>query len=157
MTAMSDSAEHSHPLAVIRGYDDLHESLRRRADEMHVSRRTIDGLAGIADGLSEKILGPAKTKRLGIISFGAILGALGCKLILVENPEARVMAGVVDDLVEKILDQRCGLGSLGAVMAALGVQLVMVEDPDARATFDRRSPPKRCEYQVRHRGDASHG
>ena len=75
------------PLAEIRNYDDLHKALRRRADDVNISRLTLDHLAGLSDGHSGKILGAAKVKRLGPISFGSVLEALGLKLLLVEDAE----------------------------------------------------------------------
>ena len=76
-------------LGTISSYDDLHAALRRRADELKLSRRTIDDLAGLADGYVEKLLGPSQVKKLSVRSLGAILAALGVKLVLVEDPLAR--------------------------------------------------------------------
>jgi hypothetical protein len=76
-------------LGTISSYDDLHAALRRRADELKLSRRTIDDLAGLADGYVEKLLGPRQVKKFSVRSLGAILSALGVKLVLVEDPIAR--------------------------------------------------------------------
>jgi hypothetical protein len=62
--------------------------LRRRADELRLSRRTIDNLSGLPDGYCQKLLGPAKRRKLGMKSLGAILGALGVRLVMVEDPAA---------------------------------------------------------------------
>lgn len=76
------------PLAVVRDYDGLHAALRARADELSVSRGTIDGISSLADGYAAKLLGPSQVKCLGPISTGPILEALGVLLIVAENPEA---------------------------------------------------------------------
>jgi hypothetical protein len=74
------------PLASIRSYEDLHQSLRLRAEEMGFARRTIDDLAGLTAGLTEKILGPKMVRGIGPRSLGGILKALGIKLIMVIDP-----------------------------------------------------------------------
>jgi hypothetical protein len=56
--------------------------------ELSISREEIDNLAGIATGYSGKLLSPARTKVFGKVSLGPTLGAIGCKLILVEDPAA---------------------------------------------------------------------
>lgn len=75
------------PLAEIRTYDDLHRALRERADEINIPRTAIDELTGLADGYAGKVLGQGKTKKLGALSFSAMLEVLGLKLLLVEDPE----------------------------------------------------------------------
>jgi hypothetical protein len=75
--ADAEAAVDTAPLAFIGNYDDLQEALRKRADVLKFSRRTIDNLSGMPDGYCEKLLGPAKRRKLGMKSLGAILGALG--------------------------------------------------------------------------------
>lgn len=75
------------PLAEIRNYDDLHNALRERADAINIPRTAIDELTGLADGYAGKVLGQGKTKKLGPLSFGAMLAVLGLKLLLVEDSE----------------------------------------------------------------------
>jgi hypothetical protein len=75
-------------LGVVRNYSELHAALRRRADELNVSRATLDSVAGLADGHSSKILGPGQVKKLGHVSLGALLGGLGLKIVLVEDEAA---------------------------------------------------------------------
>jgi len=75
------------PLASIETYDDLHRALRLRAEEMGFARRTIDELAGLTGGLTEKILGPRQRRKLGMKSLGGLLKVLRVKLLMVEDPE----------------------------------------------------------------------
>lgn len=75
-------------LAIVRDYDDLHAVLRARADELNVSRLTIDHVAGLQDGYTAKLLAPVPLKRVGAISMGPLLAALGLALVVVEDPEA---------------------------------------------------------------------
>jgi hypothetical protein len=74
-------------LGTVRTYEDLHAILRQRAEALDVSRLTIDEIAGVQSGYTSKILAPQPTKRLGPISFPALLGALGLKLVVVEDKD----------------------------------------------------------------------
>jgi hypothetical protein len=88
---MSDVAT-SHPdlpaLGVITDYASLHEALRRRADQLRLSRTTLDSLTGLADGHSSKLLALSHPKILGEKSFGVMLEALGLRLVVEEDPQA---------------------------------------------------------------------
>jgi hypothetical protein len=53
-----------------------------------LSREALDRIAGLPSGYVSKLLSPAPMKHFGPISFGPINGALGLKLIAVEDPEA---------------------------------------------------------------------
>jgi hypothetical protein len=74
-------------LALIRDYDALHRALKNRIAEFGTTMETIDGVAGFPARYTSKLLAPSKMKILGLISLGPILGAAGCCLILVEDPE----------------------------------------------------------------------
>lgn len=87
------------PLAIIRGYDDLHAALRARAEELLLSRQTVDEVAGLTAGYAAKLLAPKPMKILGPMSFGSLLGALGLKLVVVEDAEA--MAKYAHNRVER--------------------------------------------------------
>jgi hypothetical protein len=81
------------PLAVIADYLDLVNALRERAAALNVSRETLDTLSGVQEGYSSKVLAPrpqSSMRTLGRASLGAILGALGTELVLVENPHAMI-------------------------------------------------------------------
>ena len=63
-------------------------ALRDRVDELNVSRTELDFLAGVSSGHSAKLLCPKQVKRFGSVTLGPMLGAVGCKLLLVEDAEA---------------------------------------------------------------------
>ena len=75
-------------LAIVRCYDDLRAALRDRAEVRQFSRETLDEIAGLADGHSGHILAAKPTKRLGLVSMGPLLGALGVALAVIEDPAA---------------------------------------------------------------------
>lgn len=72
----------------IRGYDDMHGILRRVAELRNISREAIDELAGLPKGYAGKILSEVPLRRLGPDTLGPMLGAIGVKLIAVDDPEA---------------------------------------------------------------------
>jgi hypothetical protein len=72
---------------MISSYDDLISAFRERVDGLNISREELDRVAGLAKGHSGKLLGRKQVKRFGSVTLGPMLGAIGCKLILVEDPE----------------------------------------------------------------------
>ena len=84
-------------LAEVHTYDELQAALRARALALDVvidsrcsprihRKEALDGVAGLPAGYSSKVL--AGRKRAGRTSLGALLSALGLKLLVVEDPEA---------------------------------------------------------------------
>jgi hypothetical protein len=71
-------------LATIRTPADLIGALRHRAGELDLSHLSLDALAGIPEGLSGKLF--CGSKNFGHISLPALLDALGCSLVLIEDP-----------------------------------------------------------------------
>jgi hypothetical protein len=71
------------PLPEITSYKTLVAACRLRADQLQVSRLTLDELAGLPSGYVGKLLALKSGKRIGVESLGALLGALGLKLIAV--------------------------------------------------------------------------
>jgi hypothetical protein len=76
------------PLGIVRHYDDLHRICRARAESLDVSRSTIDEAGGFTPGYAGKLLSPRPIKHLSYLSLGLMLGALGLKLLVVEDSEA---------------------------------------------------------------------
>jgi hypothetical protein len=74
-------------IAIVRSYDELHAVLRSRADELAVTRETIDAVAGLPSGYAGKVLAPTPIRALGRISMGLVLGALGLVLIVAEDTD----------------------------------------------------------------------
>jgi len=75
-------------LSVFVDYPGMLAALRARAEELRLSRATIDQVAGLPSGYSGKILGIKQVRRLNLISLGPVLGALGIKLVMVEDAAA---------------------------------------------------------------------
>jgi hypothetical protein len=75
------------PIGVIRTYDDLLSVISARMAALNVTLETVDAVSGVQMGYSAKLLGPAQKKMFGPMSLGTILGALGLKLLAVEDPE----------------------------------------------------------------------
>jgi hypothetical protein len=63
-------------LATVRSYDDLHQALRDRADEIDVSRNNLDEVTGLPNGYVGKLLGGKQVKNIGAMSLGLLLSAL---------------------------------------------------------------------------------
>jgi len=80
-------AEHYAQLGEVHSYDELLAVLGARIVDLNASYETIDHVAGLPSRYTSRIFGPARGKRLGPVSLAAILGALGVKLIVVEDPE----------------------------------------------------------------------
>lgn len=74
---------------IITSLDDLIEALRQRRDELDISHETIDDLSGLQSGYTSKVM--ARMKGLGPVSLPALLGALACGLVLVEDPVQRTL------------------------------------------------------------------
>jgi hypothetical protein len=76
----------------IPGYRGLVETCRQRADELGISRLELDRLSGLPSGYSSKLLGRdgagEKQKRMWPIGLEAMLGALGLKVLLIEDEDA---------------------------------------------------------------------
>jgi hypothetical protein len=68
--------------------EDLRLALRARAEALNISRETLDAAAGLAAGHASKILAPRPIKRIGGRTLPLLLGALGLRLVLIEDPEA---------------------------------------------------------------------
>jgi hypothetical protein len=69
----------------------LHVILRARAEELQLSRHSLDEIAGLPSGLAGKILSPRPKKRFGNISLPLLLDALGMKLVAMVD-EAKTLA-----------------------------------------------------------------
>lgn len=75
-------------LGTVSSYSDLHDIMRARADQLEVTRETIDAVAGLQPGYAAKLLAPKPIKKMGDLTLGLMLPALGIKLIVVEDSEA---------------------------------------------------------------------
>jgi hypothetical protein len=79
---------------LIADYRTLVETCRARADELGISRLEIDRIGGLPSGYAGKILGKdggepgRKNKKIWPIAMEAMLGALGLKILLIEDAAA---------------------------------------------------------------------
>ena len=72
----------------IRDGRGLIEALRARAAQVGASKLDIDTIGGMPSGYSGKVLGRAGTRGLTTDALGLFLGALGLKLLAIEDPDA---------------------------------------------------------------------
>lgn len=75
-------------LCVISGLADIVEIARKRRIDMQLSCEQLDEIAGLAAGHSSKLLRKMPAKALGEKTFPILFGALGLKLVCVEDPAA---------------------------------------------------------------------
>jgi hypothetical protein len=77
-------------LAQVMDYAGLIGALRQRCDELNLTFDVLDEIAGFTDRYAAKLLAPTArpVRRLGHMSMGALLGALGVRIVLVEDREA---------------------------------------------------------------------
>lgn len=87
------------PIATVNDYPGLQRAMRARADALKISRATLNEMCGLQEGHVEKLLSDPPKKNMGILSFGAVLQALGLKLVVTEDPE--MMAVFADERVQR--------------------------------------------------------
>jgi hypothetical protein len=73
----------------IAEYSGFQECFRLRADELGFSRKTIDRLAGLTDGLASKFLAPTPIKLIGPLHLGLMCAALAVRFVPIEDEECR--------------------------------------------------------------------
>ena len=78
----------SEPLATGTNYGDLIRAFRERATALGMTDKTIEEIGGFTGGHVGKLLGAARTKSLGPLTLGMMLGALGLKFAIIEDEEA---------------------------------------------------------------------
>ena len=85
---MTDQAPET--LAEFTDYHGMLIALRARAEQrkIAVSGEETAKVAGLPDRYIQKLIGPKPVRRIGMFSLGPILGVLGVKLVLVEDPHA---------------------------------------------------------------------
>jgi hypothetical protein len=73
---------------IVRDYDQLLAALRARAAELELTHEVLDDASGLSSGYASKLLCDPPIRHLGRISLGCFLGAVGLKLVVVEDVEA---------------------------------------------------------------------
>jgi hypothetical protein len=66
-------------------HDELVALLRERQLALGLSNETLDHIALLSAGHADKLLGPGRQRGLSQLSLDALLGALGIKIIVVED------------------------------------------------------------------------
>lgn len=74
-------------IATVTDYNGLLAALRLRANELQVAGETLDDVCGLPTRYVAKLLGPKPVRRIGMLSLGSLLGALGLALAVVEDAE----------------------------------------------------------------------
>src|SRR5260370_18376143 len=74
---------------VVYHYPAFIEAIRDRTVDLQISRLEIDRIAGLPTGFSGKALSRNPVKRIGLVSLGPLLEALGLIVMIVEDPAPR--------------------------------------------------------------------
>ena len=74
-------------LGIVRSYDDLIAVMQTQRERLDLAYDTLEELAGLSFSCAPKLL-VGRKKCFGPMSFAALLGALGIKLIAVVDHEA---------------------------------------------------------------------
>lgn len=90
-------------IGTARDYDQLHELLRARVDELAVTYESVDAVAGLPSRYTAKLLAPVPMKAIGKTSMGPLLGALGLKLIVAVDDET--LARIIGRLTKRARKQ----------------------------------------------------
>jgi hypothetical protein len=72
----------------VRSTADLRDAFRARVRDLGIAYETVDAIAGLPVGYTGKLLGANPSRNFGAVSFDSLLGALGLKLVAVEDTEA---------------------------------------------------------------------
>ena len=75
-------------VATFNDHDGLLEALRARKEKLELAGFTVDALAGLTAGHSQKILGCNPARGITRVTLGPLLGTLALKGFLVEDEEA---------------------------------------------------------------------
>jgi hypothetical protein len=75
---------------LLTDWPDLYRALRRRVEELDISRESIDHISGLPSGYAAKLLCEPPVRHLGRVSLFPLLGALGLAIQLVENEQYAV-------------------------------------------------------------------
>jgi hypothetical protein len=76
------------PELLIHDYESLVAALRAVKVHLGLSNETLEEIAGLARAHADKLLGPSRAKRIGPLTLGLLLGALGISLRVEVDLEA---------------------------------------------------------------------
>lgn len=134
---MSDGDRQPRQLAVIHSYADLLRAVAAQSDARGMTHARLDSEAGLSDGHAGKLLSSRPAKRVGWVSLGRVMAALGLVLILVEECEAPPENASTDPSTPKPLHWRRRKGSAwGRRLAALRA---LSQTPEQRSASARKA------------------
>jgi hypothetical protein len=126
--------------AEIREPYDFNAALRARAQQLDVSRATIDAIAHLQEGYSAKLLSPHPKKHLGQISFRTIR-SLGLRVFIIDDLDAT--EALKDQLEPRRKQQRFCETTAAVNLAPRLVHFILGER--ARRLNRSRTPAQRTE------------
>jgi hypothetical protein len=74
-------------VATFVDYAGMIEGLRMRVRDLQINGERFDEFAGLPRGYLSKLTGPRPIRRIGMLSMGPLLDALGLKCLFVEDVE----------------------------------------------------------------------
>ena len=74
-------------IAKPRDYEDLIVALQDQMQRLGVGVNQLDEICGLGDHYASKVLGPSRTKRLGLMLLWVLLPELGLRIEIVEDAE----------------------------------------------------------------------
>lgn len=77
------------PIGAVRSYDDLRRIVAEHCARLGMTRAELDVEAGIADGHAAKLLARRARKKLGFVTLGRVMAAVGLVLQVAIDPEAQ--------------------------------------------------------------------
>jgi hypothetical protein len=80
-------AQTQFPEIVVRDYGSLVDALRAAKEYREISHETLEQIAGLCGGFVDKLLGVNQDKKIGPLTLGLLLAALGVRLRLEPDPE----------------------------------------------------------------------
>ena len=145
-------------LAIVRDSQELAAALRARAEELQLSRRELDRLAGLADGYAAKLLCDPPVRRMAPESLFLLAGALGVRITLSRDSamvkclrwadprdSSRVRSGTEHwrnakalGIVREMMIKHASRGGLAAFAKMTAEQLTTHQSRAARARWKKR-------------------
>ena len=80
------------PIGTARSYDDVRRIVAEHRASIGMTRAELDAEAGIADGNAAKALARRARKRLGWVTLGRVMAAVGLVLQVAIDPDAQALS-----------------------------------------------------------------
>jgi hypothetical protein len=88
------------PVAVVRSYPELRDCVAAWCTRTEISRLELDERAGLASGHAGKLLSQRPTRRIGIVTLGRIMAALGLTMVICAEGDVSAADASVDASVD---------------------------------------------------------